>query len=197
VARDRLQRATVLLAFQELARPHRSPRVRREAANFVVALLLSEGRWRDAQRELARYRAELPDDPDLPLWPAAAPLLGFPSTGGQRAFPPLEPARVPFAPFASGWPARYTAGRRALAAGDTAAALEAFLAQDLLASVGDAAARGPVWLAHGRVLAARGRRDGAVRYLRRAAELLTYADPPLDAVRDSALATLRALGVEP
>jgi hypothetical protein len=46
-------------------------------------------------------------------------------------------------------------------------------------------------------LAARGDRDGAERYLRRAAELLRYAEPPWDAVRDSALRSLELIGSAP
>jgi hypothetical protein len=49
----------------------------------------------------------------------------------------------------------------------------------------------------GRILAARGDRDGAIRYLRRSADLLRYAEPPWDAVRDSARAELQRLGAVP
>jgi tetratricopeptide (TPR) repeat protein len=199
VARDRTDLALARLAFEELARPGRSPRVRREGANFVIATLLSEGRWQDARTALARYRAELPDDPELPQWPAVAAALGFGTASPLALDRPgrLDPARVPFSAFASGWPQRYAAGRRALAEGDTATALAHFLAQDLLASVGDGVVRGPVWLARGRILAGRGDRAGAQAYLRRVTNLLAYADPPWDAVRDSAAAELRRLGGRP
>ncbi len=196
VARDRADVTFARQAFQELVAPSHSRRVRREAANFIVATLLSEGRWGEAQDELRRLRAQLPDDADLARWPRVAAALGF----GGRAAPPrgeprVDPARAPFSAFASGWPERYGRGMRALAAGDTAQALADFAAQDLLASVADGVVRGPVWLAHGRILAARGRRADAERYLRRAADLLAYAEPPFDAVRDSARLELRRLGV--
>ncbi len=199
VARDRTDLTFMRLGFQELARSGRSRRVRGEAANFVVATLLAEGRWSDARRELARYRAELPDDPELGRWPRVAAALGFVGAPPERtgAVPRLDAARVPFSAFASGWPERYAAGRRALALGDTASALAHLAAQDLLASVADAAVRGPVWLTRGRVLAARGDLAGAGRFLRRAANLLAYAEPPWDAVRDSARAELASLGLAP
>ncbi len=199
VARDRADVAFARQAFQELVAPAHSRRVRREAAGFVVATLLSEGRWSDAQSELARFRAQLPDDPDLAGWPAAAAALGF---GGRppalpRGEPRLDAARAPFSSFASGWLERYGRGMRWLEAGDTARALADFTAQDLLTSVADGVVRGPVWLARGRILAARAERVEAERYLRRAVNLLAYAEPPFDAVRDSARAELERLGVRP
>ncbi len=199
VARDRADVALARQAFQELVGPSHSRRVRREAANFVVATLLAEGRWGDAQAELATLRGQLPEDPDLARWPAAAAALGF---GGRPPVPPrgeprLDPARAPFSAFASGWLERYGRGMRALSAGDTAQALADFAAQDLLTSVADGVVRGPVWLAHGRILAARAHHAEAERYLRRAANLLAYAEPPFDAVRDSARAELERLGVRP
>lgn len=83
---------------------------------------------------------------------------------------------------------------QALQRGDTSAALAAFAAQDLVASVADGVVRGPVWLLQGRIAAARGDRERALRYLRRAASVLRYAAPPWDAVRDSAEAIITRLG---
>jgi hypothetical protein len=170
--------------------------VRSLAANFSIATLLAQGRWRDVAQELPRLRRELPGDPDLPRWNETASRLGFPRPAGTpRAAAPARPdlAHAPFGAFATGWLDRYERGRRALAAGDTAAALAAFAAQDLLASVGDGVVRGPVWLAQGRIAEARGDRSRAIAYLTRAASLLAYADPPFAAVRDSARAELQRL----
>ncbi len=198
VARDRADVAFARQAFQELVAPAHSRRVRREAANFVVATLLAEGRWSDAEAELPRLRAQLPEDPDLARWPRVAAALGFGGPGSlPRGEPRVDPARAPFSAFASGWLERYGRGLRALAAGDTTRALADFAAQDLLAGVADGVVRGPVWLARGRILAARAERVEAERYLRRAANLLAYAEPPFAAVRDSARAELERLGVRP
>ena len=76
----------------------------------------------------------------------------------------------------------------------TATALSAFTAQDLVTSVADGVVRGPVWLAQGRIATARGDRERALAYLRGAASILEFAEPPYAAVRDSARAALARLG---
>jgi hypothetical protein len=106
----------------------------------------------------------------------------------------IDLAHAPFGAFATGWLERYERGIRALAASDTAAAEAAFAAQDLVTSVADGVVRGPVWLAQGRIAAARGDGDRAITYLRRAVALLQDAEPPFDAVRDSARRALARLG---
>ena len=208
IARDRSDLINARQAFEELARPGRSMPMRRIGANFALATLLAEGRYTDFLRELAGYRAALPVDPDLRRWSMRTVGLGFGGrsvpqvtdtatdlAGHERALRQIDPMAAPFRPFASAWPERYLLARLKLAQGDTTRALELFEAQDFVASVGDAVVRGPVWLARGRILAAQGDRNGAERYLRRALDLLRYAEPPWDAVRDSAITELRGLGV--
>jgi hypothetical protein len=208
VARDRRDLHNARLAFEELAGRSRSTSARRIGANFALATLLSEGRYSDFARDLARYRSELPGDADLLRWSTRAAGLGFgggarPVTadtaaamaGGERALREINPMAAPFHPFATNWPERFFLATLQLAHGDTAAALRLFEAQDFVASVGDIVVRGPVWLARGGILLARGDRNGAERYLNRAYNLLRYAEPPWDAVRDSARAELSRLGV--
>jgi len=196
VMRNRADLELARLAFEALLEPSRSRSVRHIAANFTIAALLAQGRWSDVEQELPRLQQEFPEDPDLSRWPAAAARLGFPAHAPLRTVTPPKPdlAHAPFGAFATGWLERYERGREALALGDTSRALEAFAAQDLVASVADGVVRGPAWLAQGRIAAARGERDRAIACLRRAASLLAYAEPPFAAVRDSAQAELRRLG---
>jgi tetratricopeptide (TPR) repeat protein len=197
VMRSRADLELARLAFEALLEPSRSRRVQRLAANFTIAALLAQGRWSDIEQTLPGLQRRFPDDPDLPHWPAAAARLGFPAHADpSRSAAPgrMDLAHAPFGAFATGWLERYERGRQALARGDTTAALAAFAAQDLVASVADGAVRGPVWLARGRIAAARGERDRAISYLRRAESLLAYAEPPFSAVRDSARAERKRLG---
>ncbi len=207
VARYRDDQAAARLAVEEMTSPRRGSALRREGARFLVLSYAAEGRWREAERELARLRTELPGDGELARLPA---LLR-----GLRAPPPavrdtareiarlaaslarLDVPHVPFGLDASRWPERWRLAQLVLARGDTTAALRHLLAQDFLAAFSDQVMRGPAWLLKGRLLAARGRRDEAVGYLRRSASLLTYAEPPWEAVRDSARAELRKLGAIP
>jgi hypothetical protein len=112
----------------------------------------------------------------------------------QRGLRLLNTTRVPFALLYSGWLPRYRLALLKLAAADTTAALALFDAQDFVASYADQLLRGPVWLRRGLILAARGDTGGALRYLCRAAALLEYAEPPWDAVRDSARSALERIG---
>ncbi|HWO87820.1 MAG TPA: hypothetical protein VNL98_01585 [Gemmatimonadales bacterium] len=99
------------LALQVLLAPSRSTRARRMAANFVIATLLEEGRWSDAERELAELRRQFPDDAALAMWPAAAAALGFRvNAPGHAVAEQPDLARAPFAAFASGWLSRYQSG---------------------------------------------------------------------------------------
>jgi len=195
--RDNADLDVARLAFEALEDPSRSRPLRRLAANFDIATLLSQGRWTDAATRLAVLQRELPEDTDLRRWPGVARWLGFSVAGAAPAGGAtqiVDLAHAPFGSFATGWMERYERGQRALAAGDTAGAEAAFAAQDLVTSVADGVVRGPVWLAQGRIAAARDERDRAVTYLRRAAGLLQDADPPFDAVRDSAQRELIRLG---
>jgi serine/threonine-protein kinase len=106
----------------------------------------------------------------------------------------LDPARAPFTLLYSAWIPRYRLVRLRLAAADTARALALLEAQDFLAASADQVVRGPAWLLHGRILEATGERPGAIRNFQRAYDLLRYAEPPWDAVRDSAQAGLTRLG---
>ena len=207
VGRDRADLAAARLAVEEMTSSRRPDALRREGARFLVLSYAAEGRWSDAERELRRLRAELPGDAELARLPALLRALGAPPAAGrdsareiarlETALARLDVPHIPFGLDASGWPERWRLAQLVLARGDTAAALRHLLAQDFLAAFSDQVVRGPAWLLRGRILAARGRRDDALGYLRRSASLLTYAEPPWDAVRDSARAAIRRLGAIP
>ncbi|MDO8665674.1 MAG: hypothetical protein Q7J79_03620, partial [Gemmatimonadales bacterium] len=115
----------------------------------------------------------------------------------EAALAHLDPARAPFTLLHSAWIPRYRLVRLRLAAADTAGALALLEAQDFLAASADQVMRGPAWLLHARILTAQGDTRGATRYLRCASNLLSNAEPPWDAVRDSVRLGLERRGVRP
>jgi tetratricopeptide (TPR) repeat protein len=207
VARDRADLAQVRLALEAMTDAGRPVETRSEGARFLVLTYLAEGRWSDARRALAALREALPRDAELARLPALIAELERPGPAPRdttaaiaalRArLAGLDVPRVPFGLTASQWLPRWTLARLALARGDTAGALALLEAQEFLAAFADQTVRGPVWLLKGRVHAARGDRNAAVRSLRRAANLLVYAEPPWDALRDSAVQQLARLGAQP
>ncbi len=76
-ARDRADLASAQLALEEMTRRGRDPRVRSEGARFLVAALLSQGRWRDAEQRLAGHTTAQPGEAELQPVHSWAFLLGY------------------------------------------------------------------------------------------------------------------------